>query len=162
METDAYPLPGEFPHHQAAESCSLLLSAFDDTNLTFLPTQHPRPDMSRASPPSLARGEPCGRSQEMEPGCPKEARPCSPPEQGFPPPSHSPLLTWGQPAPRTQTPRAHPSAPARIYSSPGSRALRKGLELSESSRSSAFLPIGKPHNCILLRDLGKGSIKRQL
>lgn len=41
METDAYPLPGEFPHHQATKSCSLLPAAFDDTNLTFLPTQQP-------------------------------------------------------------------------------------------------------------------------
>lgn len=56
METDAYPLPGEFPHHQATKSCSLLLSAFDDTNLTFLPTQHPGSNMRRASPPLLACG----------------------------------------------------------------------------------------------------------
>lgn len=54
MEADSYPLPGEFPHHQATKSCSLLLPAFDDTNLTFLPTQHPSSNMS-STIPSLIR-----------------------------------------------------------------------------------------------------------
>lgn len=140
METDAYPLPGEFPHHQATESCSLLLSAFDDTNLTFLPTQHPRPDMSRASPPSLARGEPFGRSQEMEPWLPQGGSSLLPAQAGFP--TSLPLASADLGAasvPHTD-PTSTPICPCMHLLFPWEQGAEEGARAAQEQQEFSFSP----------------------